>query len=250
LALAAMPGDRPDAMLTRKEGDHTMNARQARRRQRETARARQAARRRRDRRRLGAALALAVVVVGGLTVSALGRSGHAAATGPAALPGLQTGPAPWGANTADLAARLRAIGLPPLSPTEGTAVHIHQHLDIYLDGHPVPVPALIGIDPAVGFAPLHVHDTSGVIHVESPTVRRYTLGQFFAVWGVRFTRSCLGGYCAGGDRQLRVFVDGAAYRGDPAALTLLPHQEIVVTFGTPAELPSPIPSSYRFPPGL
>jgi hypothetical protein len=81
-------------------------------------------------------------------------------------------------------------------------------------------------------------------------VRTYTLGEFFDVWGVRLTRSCLGGYCAGGDRRLRVYVDGAAYRGDPTTLTLQPHQEIVVAFGTAAQLPSPIPSSYRFPPGL
>jgi hypothetical protein len=141
-----------------------MNAQRARERQRRAERAREAARRqRRNRRRLGVALGLAVLVVAGLAgfaVSASSRSRHAP-TGPTALPGLQTGPAPWGANTADLAARLRAIGLPPLSATEGTAVHIHQHLDIYVDGRPVPVPALIGIDPAVGFAPLHVHDTSG-----------------------------------------------------------------------------------------
>jgi hypothetical protein len=169
---------------------------------------------------------------------------------PAGPPGLQTGPAPWGANTADLAARLRAIGLPPLNPVEGTAVHIHQHLDLYVDGRKVPVPALIGIDPAVGFAPLHVHDTSGVIHVESPTVRSYTLGQFFAVWGVRFTRSCLGGYCSGGGRQLRVYVDGTLDRADPTRLVLAPHQEIVVAYGSAAQLPSPVPSSFRFPPGL
>jgi fatty acid desaturase len=95
-----------------------VNAQQARQRRREAARARQAARRRRDRRRrLGIVLALVVVVVagiGGLAVSA-SRAGRAA-TVPGALPGLQTGPAPWSANTADLAARLRAIGLPPLSP--------------------------------------------------------------------------------------------------------------------------------------
>jgi hypothetical protein len=229
-----------------------VNAQQARQRRREAARARQAARRRRDRRRrLGIVLALAVVAVagiGGLAVSA-SRAGRAA-TVPGALPGLQTGPAPWSANTADLAARLRAIGLPPLSPAEGTAVHIHQHLDVYVDGRPVPVPAGIGIDPTVGFAPLHVHDTSGVIHVESPTVRRYTLGQFFAVWGVRFTPSCLGGYCAGGDRRLRVYVDGALDHGDPTTLTLEPHQEILVAFGPAAQLPSPVPATYRFPPGL
>jgi hypothetical protein len=227
-----------------------MNAQRAR--HREAAHARQAARRRRDRRRLAAAVALAVLLVagiGGWAVAVAGWSGQAA-TGPGVLPGLQTGPAPWGADTADLAARLRAIGLPPLSPAEGTAVHIHQHLDLYVDGAKVPVPAGIGIDPAVGFAPLHTHDASGVIHVESPTVRGYTLGEFFAVWWVRFTPSCLGGYCAAGDQRLRVYADGKAVDGDPTALTLASHQELVVAFGTATQLPSPIPSTYRFPPGL
>ena len=221
-----------------------MNARRARRRRQEAARVRR-------RRRLGIAAVLAVVLVagvGGLAVSAANRD-RQPATSPGPLAGLQTGPAPWGANTADLAERLRAIGLPALSPTEGTAVHIHQHLDLYVDGRKVLVPAGIGIDPAVGYAPLHTHDPSGVIHVESPTVRTYTLGEFFAVWGVRFTPSCLGGYCAGGGRQLRLFVDGRAYRGDPTTLALAPHQELVVAFGTAAQLPSPIPSTYQFPPG-
>jgi hypothetical protein len=193
-------------------------------------------------------LALAVLVAAGLLVAANRSKPVASSPGP--LPGLQTGPAPWSADTADLAARLKAIGLPPLSPFEGTAVHIHQHLDVYVDGRRVPVPALIGIDPAVGFAPLHVHDTSGVIHVESPTVRTYTLGQFFAVWGVRFTPTCLGGYCASGNRQLRVYAGGAAVGGDPTTVTLEPHQEIVVAFGSAAQLPSSIPSGYAFAPGL
>jgi hypothetical protein len=228
-----------------------MNAQQARRR-REATRARQAARRRQRRRRLGIATVLAAVLVagiGGLAVSAANRD-RQPATSPGPLAGLQTGPAPWEANTADLAQRLQAIGVPPLSPMEGTAVHIHQHLDLYVDGRKVLVPAGIGIDPAVGYAPLHTHDPSGVIHVESPTVRSYTLGEFFAVWGVRITPSCLGGSCAGGGRQLRVFVDGRADRGDPTTLALAPHQELVVAFGTAAQLPSPVPSTYPFPPGL
>jgi hypothetical protein len=57
-----------------------------------------------------------------------------------------------------------------------SANQVRQHLDIDVDGRPVAVPALIGIDPAVGFAPLHVHDTSDVVTVESPTVHSYTLG--------------------------------------------------------------------------
>jgi hypothetical protein len=227
-----------------------MGRQQTRQRRQQAALARQAAeRRRRDRRRrLGIAAALTALALATLAVIGTIRADHPGEV-PAALPGMQTGPAPWGANTADLAERLRAIGLPPLDPVEGTVVHIHQHLDIYVDGRNVPVPPLIGIDPAAGFAPLHVHDTSGVIHVESPTVRSYTLGEFFAVWGVRFTPSCLGGDCAGSGRALRVYVDGRLDQADPTKLVLEPHQEIVVAYGTPAQLPSPIPSSYRFPPG-
>jgi hypothetical protein len=223
---------------------------QTRQRRQQAALARQAAERRRRerRRRLGIAAAVAVLAVATLAAIATIRADHPRQV-PGALPGMQTGPAPWGANTADLAARLRAIGLPPLDPVEGTVIHIHQHLDIYVDGRKVPVPALIGIDPAAGFAPLHVHDTSGVIHVESPTVRSYTLGEFFAVWGVRLTPSCLGGDCAGNGRALRVYVNGRLDQADPARLTLEPHQEIVVAYGTAAQLPSPIPSSYPFPPG-
>jgi hypothetical protein len=229
-----------------------MNAQQARRR-REAQRARQAAaarRRRRGRLAVVAVLAVALVAgIGGLAISAAGRHRHAPAA-PAPPAGLQTGPAPWAADAAGLAQRLQAAGLPPLSPVEATVVHIHQHLDLYVDGRKVQVPAGVGIDPAVGYAPLHTHDDSGVVHVESPTVRTYTLGEFFAVWGVRLTPSCLGGYCAGGGRQLRVYVNGRPYRGDPDSLALAAHQELVVAFGTAAQLPSPIPSSYRFPPGL
>jgi hypothetical protein len=229
-----------------------VNAQQARRR-REAQRARAAARRRRERRRrLGLVAALAVVLVAG--IGAVGfsaaRQDRQPATATAALAGLQTGPAPWGANTADLAQRLHAIGVPPLSPVEGTVIHIHQHLDIYVDGHPVTVPAGVGIDPAAGYAPLHTHDPSGIIHVESPTVRTYTLGELFAVWGVRFTPNCLGGSCAGGGRRMRVYVNGRPYQGDPTGLVLAPHQELVVAFGTAAQLPSPVPSSYPFPAGL
>ena len=229
-----------------------MNAQQARRR-REGQRARAAARRRRQRRRrLAAVAALAVALVAGVGAVAVtaAHRGRRPAAATAALAGLQTGPAPWGANTGDLAKRLQAIGVPPLNPVEGTVIHIHQHLDIYVDGHQVTVPAGVGIDPAAGYAPLHTHDPSGIVHVESPTVRSYTLGELFAVWGVRFTSTCLGGYCAGGGRQLRMYVDGRPYQGDPTGLVLAAHQELVVAFGTAAQLPSPVPSSYPFPPGL
>ena len=104
-----------------------MNAQQARRR-REAQRAQQAAQRRRERRlRLGMAAVLAVVLVAGVGVLAVTMAGHhqQAAASPGSLADLQTGPAPWAANTAGLAERLQAIGVPPLNAMEGTAVHIH-----------------------------------------------------------------------------------------------------------------------------
>ena len=169
---------------------------------------------------------------------------------PAHLTGQLEGPAPWPRNVAGLGARLQELGLPALAQ-EGTALHIHQHLDLYVDGRRVIVPANIGIEESQGFiSPLHTHDESGVIHVESPDVRTFTLGQFFAVWGVRLTPHCLGGYCATGAKQLWVFVDAQRLSGDPRLLPLAEHQEILVAYGTRTQLPRPIPARYAFAAGL
>jgi hypothetical protein len=147
------------------------------------------------------------------------RVSGAPSVNPATLPGALTGPAPWPANTEDLLARLSAIGLPAL-PAEGSTLHIHQHLDLYVNGTKQVVPAQIGIitSPQVVSSPLHTHDTSGIIHVESPTVRSFTLGEFFDVWGVRLTRTCIGGYCTQGDKTLRVYVDGQLATGESSEM--------------------------------
>jgi hypothetical protein len=162
---------------------------------------------------------------------------------PSTLPGMQIGSPPWHDGLRD---RLHALGLPALG-AEGTALHTHEHLDVFVHGKAVTVPATIGIDEAGSFiAPLHTHDTSGIIHVESPTTRDFALGEFFDVWGVVLTRDCLGGLCTSGDNRLRVFVDGHEATGDPRRLELFAHEEIVVAYGTDAELPDPLPASYGF----
>lgn len=195
---------------------------------------------------------LAVIVVAAVVAATGKGSARTPLVPPTNLSGELTGPAPWPANVGQLRARLDAIGLPALGAM-GTRLHIHQHLDVYAEGRRVTVPALIGIaakDRQVLFSPLHTHDATGVVHVESPVVKTFTLGQFFAVWGVRFTPRCLGGYCTQGANRIRVYSDGRLVTGDPRALALREHQEIVVAYGTKAELPTPIPSSYPFPAGL
>ena len=196
---------------------------------------------------LVAVAALTVALV--LAVVLADRGGSSTAV-PSNLPGELTGPAPWPRNVAQLRPRLAALDLPALA-FEGTRLHTHQHLDLYVLGRRVVVPAGVGIDGAGRFiSPLHTHDTSGVIHVESPTVRRFTLGEFFGVWGVRLGPGHLGGYVAGHGRELRAYVNGERVAGDPGRIVLAPHQEIVLAFGTPRQLPGPIPAAYAFPAGL
>ena len=165
------------------------------------------------------------------------------------LPGIETGPAPWYPELVHLRTRLADIGLPALG-AEGTALHIHQHLDLRINGSPVAVPAGIGIDESAGFiSPVHTHDTSGIIHVESNVARDFTLGEFFDIWGVRFTKDSIGGYTASATSTLAVYANGSLVTGDPRNLVLTEHQEIVIEYGTKKEMLKTVPASYTFPAG-
>lgn len=191
-------------------------------------------------------IAILVVVVGGmigLFVVANGSTpDKAASLGDTHY--LST-PAPWDANTTGLKARLAAIGLTPLT-AEGSVLHIHQHVDIYVHGKPIAIPSNIGIDKAGGFiSDLHVHDASGVLHVESPTNKDFTFGNFMDVWGVKFDMTHLGSYVVDSTNHLSAFVNGINV-AEPRNIKLEAHQEIVLIYGTDAEVPSPVPSSYKF----
>jgi hypothetical protein len=119
-------------------------------------------------------------------------------------------------------------------------------MDVFVNGKHEPVPALIGIYDGQFLTQLHTHDASGIMHVESPTKRTFTLGEFFGVWGVRLTDTCIGGYCKP-KVPWTMYVNGAPYTGNPSALILQRHQEIVFAVG---KRPKTIPSSYTFTGGL
>ena len=167
-----------------------------------------------------------------LTVTvATALHGQAPLRAPAApaLPGLQSGPAPWTNGLDQLTQRLAVIGLPAM-PKEEFVQHIHQHLTITVRGNPVTVPAGIGINQFERYiSPIHTHDSSGTIHIESGTTDTFTLGQFFDVWGVRLTADCIGGYCKKAGENLQVIADGAPVK-EPRALPLHDKQEIQIHF--------------------
>ncbi|MEW6059489.1 MAG: hypothetical protein AB1551_05000 [Actinomycetota bacterium] len=155
------------------------------------------------------------------------------------LPGMLTGEAPWPANTGRVGDRVDRLGL----PGAGDAMHIHTELQIFVNGTLEWVPGRIGLATGVE-SPLHTHGKDGVIHVESETVRTFTLGDFFDLWGVRLTNTCLGGYCDVGSRWLRAYVNGELVQGSPRAIELEDQSVVVLTFGTTSEEPNPIPSTY------
>jgi hypothetical protein len=162
---------------------------------------------------------------------------------PDRLPGELRTEAPWPANSAEAAARAEAIGLPP----EGTTHHTHTNLQVFIHGERQTVPTNIGIDEAARqVLALHTHEDSGTIHVESQTARRFTLGEFFDVWGVRLSPSCVGAYCNDAENRLRVFVDGQEVTGSPRDVPLEDQSVVVLTYGAEDELPEPIPSTFDF----
>ena len=115
---------------------------------------------------------------------------------------------------------------PPTVPSapqnEEIIMHIHPTIKIIIEGKSVTIPQNIGINAALykshdldaygmknqRMSPLHTHDSSGVIHVESTQVRTFTLGEFFDVWGVTFTDSCIMDKCNDDIKTVKMFVDG------------------------------------------
>jgi hypothetical protein len=161
------------------------------------------------------------------------------------LPGMMTTQAttanPWPANSQDALTRANKIGLPPLG---SETFHHHDLLQIYIHGDSIQVPPEIGLVQNVGGASMHTHDPTGIMHLETNNPYNFKLGQFFDVWGLRFDDSCIGGYCASGGDQLRVYVNGKQIKSNFRNIALTQHEDVVVTFGTTAQLPHPIPKTY------
>ena len=182
-----------------------------------------------------------------------------APTRPAPKP--TTGAAPWPAP-ADPIQRTRRAGLTP-ETHEFLSLHVDSHLDVFVNGKPVTVPAAVGIethDPQVKrfessdgsvsyggisppcatpcISPLHTHSPDGVLHTEAKKDTFNTLGEFFVEWNVRLDRKCVGGYCRP-HAPVAVYVDGERYTGDPQEIELKDKTEIAIVIGSPpAEIPS------------
>ncbi len=139
---------------------------------------------------------------------------------------------------------------------EKAAYHIHVHLTIFVDGKAMQIPYGVGIGPplrgvntqagpfvTVGscFMWLHTHASDGIIHVESPVHKIYTLGQFFAVWGQPLSATRVGP--ARG--KVTTFYNGKVWTGNPGKIPLTGEVQIQLDVGTPIVAPEHVkfPSS-------
>jgi hypothetical protein len=136
--------------------------------------------------------------------------------------------------------------------SEQLAYHIHAHLAIYASGARQVVPAGVGIpgpqQVVDGFVEggkclywLHTHDATGVVHIESPVRRVYTLGQLFDVWGHSLSGTQIGRATG----HVTAFVNGKRFAGDPRSIKLTPHAVIQLDVGQIVP-----PQPFTFPAGL
>ena len=144
----------------------------------------------------------------------------------------------------------------PCDSLEHTQVHYHAALQIVYQGNVLPIPANVGIsgDPTAPtcFYWLHMHaESPGVIHIESPKGRTFTLGDFFKVWQTSkgtpepLDATHVSSFILTPDQTLVVYVDLGAgagpqlYTGDPAAIVLKAHEVITLEIGPPTVNPPP-----------
>ena len=213
--------------------------------------------------------ATVVCVLGVVALAGCGGGGSKSSGGDgvcsqfSGAPAARTTKAPWPAPDNPMALTCKA-GLVP-EKAEFLQYHVHAHLDVFVNGKPVIVPAGIGIDldnsavqsetgpddivigaglsqecdePCI--SPLHTHDLSGLLHTETKTPSPNQLGQFFTQWAVRLDSNCVGGYCKPAV-PIKIYVDGKVEIGDPTQIELSNLREIAIVIGTP---PATIPREF------
>jgi hypothetical protein len=141
--------------------------------------------------------------------------------------------------------------------SEQVLFHIHAHLAVYVAGKQRIVPEGIGITPprevqqsAAGpfvasgscFYWLHSHTADGIVHIESPIRRTYTLGNYFDIWEQPLSRTQVGP----AKGPVTAYLNGRRFSGDPRSIPLTAHALIQLDVGTPAPPPAP----FSFPSGL
>jgi hypothetical protein len=185
-------------------------------------------------------------------IASLGKlvsAGSPGSTGPEGIP-VPAAPQLTGIST--VAGGNTVDGVVSCLGQEQVAFHIHAHLTVFVNGAARQIPAGVGMDnPQAQSTPqgtfmasgscfyfLHTHAADGIIHVESPVQRTYTLGNFFDVWGQPLSPNQVGP----AKGKVTAFYNGQHYIGNPRNIPLNKHAQIQLDVGTPLVQPAKLTS--------
>jgi hypothetical protein len=199
---------------------------------------------------------LLMLLIGSLAVAACGSSGSSSSSASAASGsssasssaqaqvGFEGVPIQAGADVAPASTtQTGAVDGIQCGPGEQLAYHIHAHLSVYANGEPRALPGGIGIPGSSVVQTtegpiaqggqciywLHTHAPDGIIHVESPTQRIYTLGNFFDEW-----HQPLGSNQVGDAKgKVTAVVNGKPWAKSLRDIPLEPHNVIQLSVGEP-----------------
>jgi hypothetical protein len=120
---------------------------------------------------------------------------------------------------------------------EQLAYHVHAHLSMYVNGQSVSLPANIGIasDRSCIYW-LHTHQTDGIIHIESPNAKKYSLGTFFKMWEDYFSSLGYPSQLSSKDGW-QVYINGKPFSGDFHNIQLKDHDLITLAYNSPNVTP-------------
>jgi hypothetical protein len=191
-------------------------------------------------------VALVLVVVGILAVLlfAPNPSGAPARAAPATTAPIAA-PTPGAASAPTQ--RRAVAGNPPVNgitcdALESTVVHIHVHLAVFVDGEEIQIPYGVGVGqpmqvadtPAGPFVEdgtcfywLHTHTEDGVVHIESPSRRTFTLGDFFDIWQQPLSPTQVGP----AHGEVIVYLNGERVAINPHEIPLTQHALIQLDVG-------------------
>jgi hypothetical protein len=166
--------------------------------------------------------------------------------GPNRLP-VETGSFLAPATTSRLGQIVDGIQCEPMAQLAYTS---YAHLQVYVDGHSRAVPGGIGL---VGPQPklssnglsysaatcmywLHTRAADGLIEVQSPVSRRFTLGDLFAIWNQPLSSRRV----ARARGAVTATLDGVRWHGNPGTIPLTEHADIQLAVGEPVPAPQPV----------
>lgn len=137
-----------------------------------------------------------------------------------------------GVNDNPSPAKGQAINGVRCESSESLLFHIHPTLSIMVEGQERTVPADIGILQKCLYW-VHTHDATGMIHIESPVQRDFTLGDFFDIWGQPLNSKRFLAKTIDANHSFRAYVDGQLYLGDPREIVLKDMEKIALMYGPP-----------------